>query len=834
MSSFTKSGVDVDLIIHHLKHYLPAQAPLKDFVHHNTLHAFQHQKFHAGIQQASTIFGYQVYLTLDNYRELYQSKKISDDILTQRIEIVKGKDDPSADGWKEKLISKTYDTSLHQKIGTLRKLWKTQYNINLNKVTHPLLFRLVGAFLDQGISINAFPFHQNTFLDGIRQLNNSSAVKLFKSKRVSTLLNQKENLFETLLNIVVGNSNYYEHYLFDQQFAHPGWSGMVSVLEDAPSSLLDKRTISLNDFITLELLIEIDALDQKFGVNWKPIAHHLETPIENYFMSNETNELFEVYALWQEAFEWSYYDEVLKGLQLQNNEIIEKKQISFQAVFCIDDRECSFRRYLEKNDTKCETYSTAGFFNVAFYFQPEHGKFFTKLCPAPQFPNYLIKETEATLRHAKDAHFNKHTHGFFGGWVSAPTMGFWSAIKLAKSILYPSQTEALISSFKHMDRTGKLSIETSSPVKKIENLQVGFTIDEMVEKVQDLLKGIGLVNHFAPLVYVVGHGASSVNNTHYAGYDCGACSGRAGSVNARVAANMANHTEVRLKLQEKGITIPETTQFIAGLHDTTRDEIEFYDEDILSPTNQNLHQQNINTITKALDENAKERSRRFLMIDSKDDAKKLHETIKLRSLSLFEPRPEWNHATNALCIIGKRENNKHLFLDRRSFLNSYDYAIDTDGKILLGILNAVAPVCGGINLEYYFSKVDNYRLGAGTKLPHNVMGLIGVANGMDGDLRTGLPKQMINIHDPLRLLVTVEHFPNEVLRIIQLNPATYEWFINEWIHLVVIHPENKELFVFKNGVFEKYQPLTSVIKKAENLDKIFECEDENLPVYHFN
>jgi hypothetical protein len=537
--------------------------------------------------------------------------------------------------------------------------------------------------------------------------------------------------------------------------------------------------------------------------------------------------------LWQEAFEWSYYDEVLKGLQLQNVEIVEKKQISFQAVFCIDDRACSFRRYLEKNDTKCETYSTAGFFNVAFYFQPEHGIFYTKLCPAPQFPNHLIKETEATLRHAKDAHFNKHTHGFFGGWVSAPTMGFWSAIKLAKSILYPSQTEALISSFKHMDRTGKLSIETSSPVKKIENLQIGFTIDEMVEKVQDLLKGIGLINDFAPLVYVVGHGASSVNNTHYAGYDCGACSGRAGSVNARVAANMANHTEVRLKLKEKGITIPETTQFIAGLHDTTRDEIEFYDEDILSPTNQNLHQQNINTFTKALDENAKERSRRFLLTNSKDDAKKLHDNIKLRSLSLFEPRPEWNHATNALCIIGKREHNKHLFLDRRSFLNSYDYSIDTDGKILLGILNAVAPVCGGINLEYYFSRIDNYRLGAGTKLPHNVMGLIGVANGMDGDLRTGLPKQMINIHDPLRLLVTVEHFPNEVLRIIQLNPATYEWFINEWIHLVVIHPENKELFVFKNGAFEKYQPITSVIKKAENLDKIFECEDENLPVYHW-
>ncbi len=834
MSSFVKPGVDIDLVIHQLKHYLPAQAPLKDFVHHNTLHAFQHHQFHEGLQQASTIFGYQVYLTLEEYRTLYSNKKISDDILVRRIEMAKGKTDSSAGGWKEKLISKTYDTTLHQKVGTLRKLWKSEYNININKVVHPILFRLVGAFLDQGISISSFPFHQHHFLDGIRQLNNSSVVKLFKSKRVSELLNQKENLLETLLHMVVGNKKYYEHYLYDQQFAHPGWSGMVSILEDAPSSLLDKRNITIKDFIILELLIEIDVLDQKFGVNWKPLAHQLAKRIEPYFNHHNYHELFDVYALWQEAFEWTYYDEVLKGLQLQNDEIIEKKQISFQAVFCIDDRECSFRRHLEKQDNQCATFSTAGFFNMAFYFQPEQGKFHTKLCPAPQFPNYLIKETEAKKRHSKDAYFNKHTHGFFGGWVSAPTMGFWSAIKLAKSILYPTQTEALISSFKHMDKNGKLSIETITPIKKIDHLQVGFTIDEMAEKVQELLKGIGLVNDFAPLVYIVGHGASSVNNTHYAGYDCGACSGRAGSVNARVAASMANHIEVRLKLKEKGILIPETTQFVGGLHDTTRDEIEFYDEAILSPTNQHLHQQNINTFTHALDENAKERSRRFLMIDSKDDAKKVHETIKLRSLSLFEPRPEWNHATNALCIIGKRENNKHLFLDRRSFLNSYDYAIDTDGKILLGILNAVAPVCGGINLEYYFSRVDNYRLGAGTKLPHNVMGLIGVANGMDGDLRTGLPKQMINIHDPLRLLVTVEHFPNEVLKIIQINPSTYEWFINEWIHLVVIHPDNKELFVFKNGAFEEYQPLTTTIKKADNLDKIFECEDENLPVYHFN
>jgi uncharacterized protein YbcC (UPF0753/DUF2309 family) len=636
------------------------------------------------------------------------------------------------------------------------------------------------------------------------------------------------------LKTLVGNENHYENYLFDQQFSHPGWSGMVSFIEDTPECLLDKRIISLKDFIIVELLLELDSIDKRRGEYWKPLAMTIKEPISPLFEKLIYNELFDVYSIWQEAYEWSFYDEVLKGIQLSQWSKTDEKTTSFQAAFCIDDRECSLRRYVEKNDTDCKTYSTAGFFNMAFYFQPEQANFSTKLCPAPQFPPHLIKESEASKRHDKDVHFNKNTHGFFGGMIYAPTMGFWSALKLARSILYPSKTEALISSFTHMDRKGKLSIEAEDNPKKIDDLQIGFTVDEMADKLEILFKGIGLVKDFAPLVYWIGHGASSVNNTHYAGYDCGACSGRAGSVNARVAAYIANKKEVRDKLKERGIEIPETTQFVGGLHDTTRDEIEFYDEHILTEENLKQHQKNDEIFKHSLSENAKERSRRFFLIDSKKDAKKIHKEVKLRSLSLFEPRPEWNHATNTICLIGKRENNKHLFLDRRSFLNSYDYSIDLDGTILLGILNAVVPVCGGINLEYYFSRIDNYRLGAGSKLPHNVMGLIGVANGMDGDLRTGLPKQMINIHDPLRLLVTIEHFPDEVLRIIKINPSTYEWFNNEWIHLIAIHPENKSLYVFKDGGFTSYHPITKRIIQAKNLEQIFENEEKNLPVYQFN
>jgi uncharacterized protein YbcC (UPF0753/DUF2309 family) len=211
-----------------------------------------------------------------------------------------------------------------------------------------------------------------------------------------------------------------------------------------------------------------------------------------------------------------------------------------------------------------------------------------------------------------------------------------------------------------------------------------------------------------------------------------------------------------------------------------------------------IHLDNKVRFQQALEQNAEERSQKFELIQSEKNTKNIHNEVKTRAYSLFEPRPELNHATNALCIVGRRDLTKGIFLDRRSFLNSYDFSQDPEGIYLQGILNAVAPVCGGINLEYYFSRVDNQQLGSGTKLPHNVMGLIGVANGIDGDLRTGLPSQMIEIHDPLRLLVIVEHHPEIVQKVLKNNPNTLEWFQNSWIHLVVVNPVSNEKLEFSS------------------------------------
>ena len=826
--NYTTNIFKVDNVLHHLKHYLPAQASLKDFIHHNTLHAFQDRKFYDALTQSSKIFGYKTSLSLMEYRDLYYEGKISESIILKAIGEKKSNELPEV--WFDKMLNGAYKDTFAGRRSHLRNNWKDLYSVDLDLAIQPFLFRFLCSYLDQGIAIWSFPVWNKGFLTTIREMERNTFISFFKTPRAKQLLMDRKCEISDLLAILVGDETLYEHYLFDQQFAHPGWSGFVSVVEDMPQTLIDARRISLQDFIIFELLLEIDTLDQKFGENWLPLAKRIKGHVEPLFAPVQITEYHEILHLWQDAYEWTFYDQVLGGILANPEKENTSEKSGFQAMFCIDDRVCSLRRYIEEIEPTAQTFGTPGFFGVAFYYKPMNGKFSMKVCPAPMNPPYLIKEELDNKKNKKDFHFADYTHSLFFGWLITHTIGFWSAIRLFINIFTPRLSPATTLSFRHMDKHSRLTIENSDPQLKEDGLQLGFTITEMADRVEGLLKSIGLVKDFAPIVYAVGHGASSVNNTHYAGYDCGACSGRPGSVNARVICYMANHPEVRQILRSRGLDIPSKTMFLGALHDTTRDEIEFYDDNFADVAQTELHKHNKKVFMQALDLNARERARRFVTTSKRHDLKNLHEAVKKRSVSLFEPRPELNHATNSLCIVGRRALTKKLFLDRRAFLNSYDYSIDPEGNYLFTILSAAAPVCGGINLEYYFSRVDNLKLGAGTKLPHNVMGLIGVANGIDGDLRPGLPNQMVELHDPLRLLTIVEHKENVILKTIQRTPQLYEWFINEWVHLVCIDPETKAMSKFVDGAFYPYSPEYIPETKAD-LANYFKTETGNLPVY---
>ncbi|MFT5885665.1 MAG: hypothetical protein ACI9IP_002126 [Arcticibacterium sp.] len=840
MTSKTAEVVyDEARVLHDLKHYLPGQMTLKDFVHHNTLHPFQNQKFYDGIFRASELFGYKVTLQLNDFRRLYKLGRIKEHVIDRVVLDRKGSS--LSKEWIEKMLFTSYDEQIKARTGQFRQEWKKQYKIDLDSMVHPLFFRILCAYLDQGISIWNFPEHEGGFYESVKQLELESGVSFFETKKVKKIFHNEDKSIEDLLKILVGDEAYFEQYLFDMSFSHRGWSGIVAVIDEMPEALLIRKKITLAQIIRFELLMELDQVYLQLGDHWQPLAVNSKTPPTKILGPTPSTELHEILTLWQDAFEWSYYDDVLKGIKtnlLKDNEVAKP---SFQAIFCIDDRECSIRRHIEFVDPVCETLGAPGFFGIEFYFKQIGAKFGDKLCPAPVTPKYLIKEYGVEYHGHNDRMFDEGTHSL--NPLKNLGLGLLALPELARTLFRPKMKPSISDAFAHMTKRSKLTVINKNIEDKEDGLQIGFTLTEICDRIEKFLLGIGLTKTFSPIVYMVAHGSSSANNPHHGAHDCGACSGRPGFTNARVFAFAANLPEVRKELSNRGIQIPESTFFIGAMHDTAADTIQYYLEEDLPSAFQSLHDDVVNKFEDALDLNAKERSRRFSSIDTNRDIKKVRKDILDRSVSIFEPRPELGHGTNSLCIVGRRSITKDLMLDRRAFLNSYDYRTDLDGTYLANVMAPIGVVCGGINLEYYFSRVDNVKLGCGTKLPHNVMGLIGVSNSSDGDLRPGLPWQMIEPHDPVRLMVIVEHFPEVLLKVIQSSEAMYEWYKNEWVHITALHPETGEFYYYQNGHFNHYHAEVANLEVVTDLHSLFEkapemitnhitdATFENLPIY---
>jgi uncharacterized protein YbcC (UPF0753/DUF2309 family) len=334
----------------------------------------------------------------------------------------------------------------------------------------------------------------------------------------------------------------------------------------------------------------------------------------------------------------------------------------------------------------------------------------------------------------------------------------------------------------------------------------GFTVREMAAIVRRVLEDTGIAGRLAPLVLLVGHGSISLNNPHESAHDCGACGGGRGGPNARAFAAMANDPRVRDLLADEGLSLSSATWFVGVERNTCHNAVTVFDEDRIPADVRPAFERAVEAIDAARRREAHERCRRFDNVPAWYPPLAALAHVEGRAADLAQPRPEYGHATNAFCVIGRRARTAGLFLDRRAFLTSYDPARDPDGGILARVMAAVVPVVAGISLEYYFSYVDPVGYGCGTKLPHNVTALLGVMDGAQSDLRTGLPWQMVEVHEATRLALVVEAEPARVLRVLEANPAIARLVRNRWMWLACLDPHGRALAEFRDGRFLPHTP----------------------------
>jgi uncharacterized protein YbcC (UPF0753/DUF2309 family) len=525
--------------------------------------------------------------------------------------------------------------------------------------------------------------------------------------------------------------------------------------------------------------------------------------------------------IWLRAYERHYREQVFAALTANhgrgdwNDRAATPAPPRAQLLFCMDDREEGIRRHLEEGSPDVETLGAAAHFEAFIEYTGLGDAKPSNLCPVVAKPTHAVTEVpapEATAaaarmlaRRARRIGWKERllqgsrrdpVRGALASLAAAPVM---LGVMVGKALAPGAVGRAIERARTRADGEvqTRLSfcsdgVEPAAPDRP----RAGFTDDEQTDRVHAVLRNTGLTHRFAPLVVIVGHGSSSLNNPHLSAYDCGACSGRHSGPNARLLAAMANRPAVRRLLRERGIDIPAGTWFVGCEHNTCDDSFTWLDRDALPSALAADLGRLTNDLQRAGQLHAQERCRRFASAPLGIGAAGASRHAQGRRFDYSQARPELGHVTNAAVFVGRRAATRGVFFDRRMFLISYDPSQDPDGRVLEPLLLANAPVGAGISLEYYFSTVDNERYGCGTKVVHNITGLFGVMEGTSSDLRPGLPRQMIEIHEAMRLLIVVEH-ELPVLDALYARQRPLQTLVgNGWVQLAAKDPRSGRIHRF--------------------------------------
>ncbi|QDU92369.1 YbcC family protein [Lignipirellula cremea] len=605
-----------------------------------------------------------------------------------------------------------------------------------------------------------------SFRDWARQLPTSPAAAIAQS-----------------LSVLQVPHEHWRSFLLCEMFSIGGWASFVKQQSKQPGAAASQKD-DLLGLLAIRLAYDAalyQAQDAEFSLPFKtpqPVCS------DRHVLSR---------YLLMVAHETSFRKEICDQLTTAKTQPTGRK--SAQLVFCIDVRSEGIRRQLEAVSDEVETFGFAGFFGMPFEYIRLGESNGEPQCPVLLSPSFQVNEALRGGTREKSRQF-AHRLGFrkagrkirkafqtsaVACFSFVESIGLWyggklltDSLGLNRSASQASGGDGLLLSFRA--RTGP-DVDAEGANR--------LSLARKTELATGLLRNLGLTRDFAKIVAFCGHSCSVSNNPYKSALDCGACGGRSGQPNARVAASILNDPEVRTQLGQNGIAIPDDTWFVPAVHNTTIEQIQFFDD-------QNCPEDHSADLAQ-LKTWAQEASQLRLEERARQNGTTVNAIVR-GSGDWSEIRAEWGLAGNAAFIAAPRSRTQNSDLKGRAFLHSYDAAQDPDGKVLELIMTAPLIVAHWINLQYFASTVDNRAFGSGNKTIHNVVGQIGVLQGNGGDLMTGLPWQSLHDgqnlqHQPLRLLAVIETSRAATQQIIDRHPMLQDLFNNGWMSLVVLEGE---------------------------------------------
>lgn len=817
------SSFDFDRVMQRLQETVPPSWPLKDFVAVNPFLGFTGQTFLETDALLKQVSEADLLPSLDYFRKLYREGHLSADQVTQAYHEI-NRDHPGrlrttpVEDVLEWLQSDTKPPQVER-----RTVWtmaeavdQTNGGERSNQILNDVT-RCLSVYFDDAEAFWPMPWRNESLFTAWKQMNSLSHRMDFLGMRgfrefVQGLPDDAEQAIVQMLSTMSLPKHLWFAFCLAQLSSVAGWASHAK--NDAKSG-----GNCLQELLAIRLAYDaflVQSSEPGVAICFHEDLWSGEQTLESLAVPDTMDIVRHVLL---SACETRFRDGLTSQISRSKDSSPPKEEPLAQLVFCIDVRSEPLRRQLELAHDRIETFGFAGFFGMPLRNITSQNSAGSAHCPVLLQPAFDVEWGNAAQPHlhgkasgAKS--LGKETwkqvfHSFKSNPVSSltfvETLGWLSAGKLLCDSL-----GWVRSRFGEFLTSGKPEILAESGTCGGHRLKLN--LEEKINYAQGFLTNLGLTERFGRFVVVCGHAADVQNNLFQAGLDCGACGGHSGEPNARVACAMLNDQEVRTGLAERGISVPKSTWFVPGVHNTTTETV-VLPELAEIPTSFQKEFQELNSACQKAGRNcAAHRSSRFPAQTNQD--------LSQKSRNWGDVRPDWALVGNAAFVIAPRSRTQAFDLGGRVFLHSYEAAKDTSGKVLELIMTAPMIVTSWINLQYYASTVDNKKYGSGDKLIHNAVGKFGVLEGNGGDLRTGLPMQSVHNgedwqHHPLRLLVIIEAPRERIETIIQTHRTVRDLVSHGWISLVAL--EEDQFFRWQGEDWERFESGESPMSVPQHI-----------------